>query len=75
MIVRKYYFELLEANIPNIRQKSDVIPADSITGAIRKFARKYELEPPAYWDEPAFDQFIEISFKRQENVYRYHITW
>lgn len=71
----KYTFEQLRCSIPLFREKDHIIQAVSLTDAITKFARKHELEAPAYWDEPSFDRNIELTFKRGQGTVTYHIQW
>lgn len=73
--MKKYTFELLETTIPDFREKDYIFPAVSISDAIQKFARKHDLEPPAYWDEPTFNPYIEITFKNKVGSIRYKIYW
>lgn len=73
--MKKYTFELLEHSIPGFRERDHIIPAESLTDAIRKFTRKHELEAPAYWDEPFFETFIEMRFTCADGAIHYRIQW
>lgn len=73
--MRNFRFEMLYNHIPEFREKDHIIPAVSIEDAIHKFARKHDLDTPAYWDEPTFDKIMELSFKRGQDEIRYRITW
>lgn len=70
-----YRFELLEKSMPQFKEKDHMIPASSLTDAIQKFARKHDLEAPAYWDEPSFETQIELIFTNEYGRVRYLITW
>ncbi|GAA0372276.1 hypothetical protein [Bacillus horti] len=73
--MKKYRFELLETDISLFIEKDHVILAGSLEDAIQKFVRKHDLEAPAYWDEPSFDTFIELTFKSAQGSVKYKITW
>lgn len=73
--MRHFRFELLYNHIPDFREKDHVIPAGSLADAVQKFARKHDLDAPAYWDEPTFDKVIDLSFKQGSYEIRYRITW
>jgi hypothetical protein len=73
--MRNYRFELLHNEIPGFVEKDHIIPAHSLEDALRKFTRKHEIEPPAYWDEPVYDKNMELSFKRDGAAVRYRISW
>ncbi len=73
--MKKYTFDLLHNTIPEFRERDHVIPAQSLTDAIRKFTLKHDLEAPAYWDEPFFETFMEISFTGSGGTVRYRIHW
>jgi hypothetical protein len=73
--LNKYKFNLLHTSISNFKELDHIIPAHSLTDAIQKFIRKHELEAPAYWDEPSFDKNIELTFKSNNDVVKYHISW
>jgi hypothetical protein len=57
------------------REKDHIILASSLTDATQKFIRKHELEAPAYWDEPSYDRFIELTFTSDYGAVKYHISW
>ncbi len=73
--MKKYSFDLLETGIRGIKEKNHLIPAHSLEDAIGKFSRKYDLEAPAYWDEPSYDRFIELTFKSSKGTLKYQISW
>lgn len=73
--MKKYKFELIQCTISGFTEKDHIIPAHSLEDAVRKFIRKHELEAPAYWDEPFFDQEIELTFKNEYGDVLYHLSW
>lgn len=73
--MRKYKFDLLRSTIAHFKEKDHIIPAQSLTDAVLKFVRKHELEAPAYWDEPAYEKVIEMTFKCDYGNVTYHISW
>jgi hypothetical protein len=73
--MRKYRFDLIHNEIPGFVEIDHIIPAHSLEDALQKFTRKHEIELPAYWDEPAFDKNMEVSFKRNGASVRYRVSW
>lgn len=73
--MNKYRFNLVQNNDSIPKEPDHIIPAHSLADAIDKFVRKYELEAPAYWDEPFFDKHIELVFKGSKGIEKYHISW
>lgn len=73
--MKKYKFELKQCDIPEFREKDHIFPAQSLTDAVTKFTRKHELEAPAYWDEPFFEQSIDLVFKNRYGRVKYQISW
>jgi len=73
--LKKYKFNLLNHTIFGFTERDTIIPAHSLSEAIRKFVRKHELTEPAYWDEPFFDQEIELTFKHKYGEVKYQISW
>jgi hypothetical protein len=73
--LNKYKFNLVQTDNSSIKETDHIIPAHSLADAIQKFVRKYELEAPAYWDEPFYDRHIELAFKSNRGALKYHISW
>lgn len=73
--MKKYKFILKQCTIRGFAEKDHIIPAHSLEDAVQKFIRKHDLEAPAYWDEPFFDQEIEMTFKNEYGEVLYHISW
>ncbi|MEX2414939.1 MAG: hypothetical protein WD424_02250 [Paenibacillaceae bacterium] len=73
--MRKYKFDLIQCTITGYREKDHIILASSLTDAIQKFIRKHELEAPAYWDEPSYDRYIELTFTSAYGAVNYLISW
>ncbi len=74
--MKKYKFDLQQSTIRNFTEKDHIIEAYTLTGALEKFARKHDLELPAYWDEPHFDKNIELIFKGSPlGEVKYYISW
>jgi hypothetical protein len=73
--LKKYKFDQLHNTITGFREKDHIILAHSLTDAIAKFIRKHDLEAPAYWDEPAYDRNIELTFKNIHGSIKYQISW
>lgn len=73
--MRKYHFDLQRATIPEYRELAHIIHAWSLDDAVRKFTRKHGLEAPAYWDEPSFDNQMDMVFKHERGDAWYSISW
>lgn len=73
--MRRYRFDLLHNEITDFVEIDHIIRAHSLEDAVQKFTRKHEIEAPAYWDEPAFDTTMELTFKRGHEAVRYRISW
>lgn len=73
--LRRYRFHLLHSTIHEFREIDHVYEAHTFADAVRKFGRKHELEPPAYWDEPSFEREMELTFKGPYGEVKYRITW
>jgi len=73
--LRKYHFELIRSTIPEYKELAHIIHASSLADAVQKFTRKHRLDAPAYWDEPAFDTFMEMIFKDNRGSVSYKISW
>lgn len=73
--MRKYQFVLLQADFSPVPALAPVIHAESLADAAGKFARKHGLDMPAYWDEPAFEREIDMTFKHAKGSVRCRIAW
>lgn len=73
--MRKYRFTLLQADFSPPPALAPVIHAESLADAAGKFARKHGLEMPAYWDEPAYDREMEMTFTHAKGSLRCRIDW
>lgn len=73
--MKKYTFQIIHSNIPGLIMTCDIIPSGSLSKAIEKWSRKNDAEAPAYWDEPFFDQTIELDFTAHGGRITCKITW
>lgn len=73
--MRKYRFELVDADFSPVPPLAPVIHAASVADAAAKFARKHGLDMPAWWDEPSFEREMDMVFTHAKGSVRCRITW
>lgn len=71
----KYRFDMIEQRMAVFVEKDHIIQGHSLADAVTKFCRKHGLEAPAYWDEPSYDTFIDLTFTGANGSVRYRISW